>query len=707
MSLASATLLASALGSLAQAQDPAERTLTIPVGNIGDVLVYRIDYNGTDPDGAWSDTLNEGFQVTGLAIQRDEQGVGRDVVQLQTLAGSDTAWSTERGVLESIDVATKGPVQVQIVDLTQQSADAFTYFGPSLTWGYDGVHAPYLVFQGLTVSAGQDLGSSLPALHPLPSWIEPRSEHRAVVAGWGQAGGNNAALIQTDTQEFRGYTHASTGERRVERTTRSLSEWFVASSPYPVERAGTQVQQSGVLIDGEPRWDEPWTLQWHEDLVHFEPGAGPPIPWAGPGSDRSAPAVETAGPGQHHPTDGSAYPGLYGLEDALRSVEEDPTLREFADWRRAHPQAVLAGASLTESPPRSSWLLVWADQGGDAYRIESRTLAAGLDVNTALGAVRLPAAARFSAADLPDDPITLTHAWNVWQREMDDVRPGVRPMWIGWGLYWANGPDAIRPASGEPGLFSEVHLSWRSTEDVTALAEPMELRVGIEAVTGNASYAVRDGWTWLSAPAPLKTTSAPAISRLPGDGQVLWPSPILVATATTAALALLLLLLEPIRSLLSRAGLMLGFSRLRPEALHEHPLRRELYEQIANEPGISSTELHGRVDAGWSTLVYHLNVMKRHKQVYVKADGRHRRLFATSATGLDAAKVTVLRNERTKAVLDAIQASPGLSQADIARKVAVTRQGISWHLQRLERAKLAGPLREGRRVVWFPRAKDA
>lgn len=159
---------------------------------------------------------------------------------------------------------------------------------------------------------------------------------------------------------------------------------------------------------------------------------------------------------------------------------------------------------------------------------------------------------------------------------------------------------------------------------------------------------------------------------------------------------------------LKGAGLggLLLFSRVSRSKALDHGARSEIYELVKSNPGISSHEVVERLGLGWSTVTYHMSVLERTELVVAHKEGRHRRYFdRTSGLFANGRKkvVSVLKNETSARIAEAVRERPGLVQRRIAEEFDLAPSSVNWHIKRLvasglvvkERAARAMALRPG------------
>lgn len=147
------------------------------------------------------------------------------------------------------------------------------------------------------------------------------------------------------------------------------------------------------------------------------------------------------------------------------------------------------------------------------------------------------------------------------------------------------------------------------------------------------------------------------------------------------------------------------FSRVAKGDVLDHELRSQIYEAVKAEPGVSPHDLVARQQVGWSTVVYHLNVLERNELIIAIRDGRYRRYFDRSSGRFANGRkqvVAALKNETTAAIAQHIREQPGAVQRRIAEQFGLAASSVHWHIKRLVEADLVTKERRAQTVALLP-----
>ena len=185
-----------------------------------------------------------------------------------------------------------------------------------------------------------------------------------------------------------------------------------------------------------------------------------------------------------------------------------------------------------------------------------------------------------------------------------------------------------------------------------------------------------------------------------GTAEVFWAA--LQAGTTVAVAAFLSEGLRPfdwVRWRDSLATLPL-VSRLRPDRLLEHPVRRLIYDTVRSRAGVHYRELLRLVGVSNGTLSFHLTHLER--AGYVRSFRvRARRVLLP--TGRQASPGDFLVSERQQRIVEFLRGSPGASQRDVMAAVGMSRSSVSYNLRHLCGLRIVEARREAGRSRYYLR----
>jgi DNA-binding transcriptional ArsR family regulator len=124
--------------------------------------------------------------------------------------------------------------------------------------------------------------------------------------------------------------------------------------------------------------------------------------------------------------------------------------------------------------------------------------------------------------------------------------------------------------------------------------------------------------------------------------------------------------------------------------------RVRIQAEVATSPGINVRQLCQRLDLAWSTVAYHLGVLRHRQAIHVSKDGRDLHLFSGDVPQGVRAALRVLRDDDAERVLTAILQTPNQGVYWLSAHLGLSHKVIRKHLGRLRDAGLVEKLGEYR-----------
>ncbi len=148
------------------------------------------------------------------------------------------------------------------------------------------------------------------------------------------------------------------------------------------------------------------------------------------------------------------------------------------------------------------------------------------------------------------------------------------------------------------------------------------------------------------------------------------------------------------------------FTRFQRETVLNHPKRGELYQLIADRPGVCLQNLCDETELSRTAVTHHLRLLEKQHLIVSKRNGRSRHYYQNGGRyGTEMKQAyAVLQNERSQAIADFIHGHPGAIQKSICSRLGIDASVAHWHAKRLEEANLIRTVRQGRTVAYFPSA---
>jgi len=133
-----------------------------------------------------------------------------------------------------------------------------------------------------------------------------------------------------------------------------------------------------------------------------------------------------------------------------------------------------------------------------------------------------------------------------------------------------------------------------------------------------------------------------------------------------------------------------------------HPLRREIYQLMCENPGSYFYEIVSALDTPQGTLSWHLRMLE--KDGLIKSDKfAGKRLYFPKMLRSESAEraYAILKNGTAAKVFDQIVNNAGCYQSEIAEKLSIHHDTVRHHITRLAEAELIEIIRDGRTVKYF------
>ncbi|MFB6206315.1 MAG: winged helix-turn-helix transcriptional regulator [Haloglomus sp.] len=129
--------------------------------------------------------------------------------------------------------------------------------------------------------------------------------------------------------------------------------------------------------------------------------------------------------------------------------------------------------------------------------------------------------------------------------------------------------------------------------------------------------------------------------------------------------------------------------------------RREIYQRIADAPGVHFRALLDDLEYAQGTLQYQLRWLADEDIVEVSDDGKYTRYYpAAEYDEADRAVMNALRREYSRRILAHLLADRPLSTTELTDRLDKAQSTVSWHLSKLVEADLVTKERDGRSVVY-------
>jgi predicted transcriptional regulator len=129
--------------------------------------------------------------------------------------------------------------------------------------------------------------------------------------------------------------------------------------------------------------------------------------------------------------------------------------------------------------------------------------------------------------------------------------------------------------------------------------------------------------------------------------------------------------------------------------------RREIYQHVADTPGIHFRALLDAMGCAKGTLQYHLRWLVEEGLIEESDDGEYTRYYpAGDFDAEDRRVLNALRRTIARRILAYLASEGALTTSVLADRLEKSDSTISWHLSKLQEAGLVEKERDGRRVYY-------
>lgn len=224
------------------------------------------------------------------------------------------------------------------------------------------------------------------------------------------------------------------------------------------------------------------------------------------------------------------------------------------------------------------------------------------------------------------------------------------------------------------------------------LTDPAHVEVGVEAPTAPIGDKRSLGEQAAAVAAPAAGSALVAVTlgflAFGGEGLRLLQSRIAGSVVRALRGAVGLLAALPLLSL---------FSRIERGAVMDNAQRARVHEVIAQDPGLSLSQVSARAGIAWGTAVHHLRRLEQHGMVVSLRDMGHRRFFiANTPAAAQRAAVSVVMHPTARRIAEFVAHRPGTDQAGICQALGLNNPAASKHLSHFEQRGLVVAQRSGR-----------
>jgi predicted transcriptional regulator len=143
------------------------------------------------------------------------------------------------------------------------------------------------------------------------------------------------------------------------------------------------------------------------------------------------------------------------------------------------------------------------------------------------------------------------------------------------------------------------------------------------------------------------------------------------------------------------APILLGTGLHDNSALNQ-TTRIDIYSYVKNNPGVHFRGICQGLALSVGVVQYHLGVLVHAGVLSVYTDGQYKRYFASgSFDEKDKNLVLLLRHDQSRRILTILSQDGPILHKDLARKLAVSSQALSWQMNKLTSLHLVDAVKDG------------
>jgi len=136
--------------------------------------------------------------------------------------------------------------------------------------------------------------------------------------------------------------------------------------------------------------------------------------------------------------------------------------------------------------------------------------------------------------------------------------------------------------------------------------------------------------------------------------------------------------------------------------------RMEIYNFVKNNPGIHFRGICNSLGLSIGVAQYHLDLLTSAGLLSVYNDGRCKRFFESKIfTETDMKTISLLRHDTTRKILTDLLQSDSVFHKDLARRLGISSQALTWQMNRLRKTGLIEAVKEGMSVKYLLNEENA
>jgi predicted transcriptional regulator len=129
--------------------------------------------------------------------------------------------------------------------------------------------------------------------------------------------------------------------------------------------------------------------------------------------------------------------------------------------------------------------------------------------------------------------------------------------------------------------------------------------------------------------------------------------------------------------------------------------RTQIYNYIESNPGVQFRGICTALSLPVGLAQYHLGVLVKSGLVSFIRDGKYKRFFLSKKfSRKEMLTISLLRHKTARKILEALLNKKQLSHGELARKVSITSQALTWQMKRVGKTPFVLQANEGLRTIY-------
>jgi predicted transcriptional regulator len=144
-----------------------------------------------------------------------------------------------------------------------------------------------------------------------------------------------------------------------------------------------------------------------------------------------------------------------------------------------------------------------------------------------------------------------------------------------------------------------------------------------------------------------------------------------------------------------------------PQSSLNQSTRADIYSYVENNPGIHFRGLCDNLGLSIGRAQYHTGILVSAGFLTVYSDGKIKRFFVRGKYSLAKMKIiSVLRHQTRGDILKIISERKTVSHSELASKLDITSQGLTWQMNQLEKEAIVKETNDGLRLIYSIKESD-